>query len=52
MPTRRYFEMTLMFRTPLAKGLLSSLMLAIATVPAPAMAQRDPAYDAARKAVR
>jgi len=33
-----------------AKGALGGLMLAALTLPAPAMAQRDPAYENARKA--
>lgn len=42
--------MTRMFRTPFAKALIGGLVLASATLPAPAMAQREPAYEAARKA--
>ncbi len=42
--------MTRLFRTPFAKALIGGLALASVTLPAPAMAQRDPAYEAARQA--
>jgi len=42
--------MALVFRTPFAKALIGGLVLAGLALPVPAFAQRDPAYDAARKA--
>jgi len=42
--------MTLISNRPLAKALLGGLLLAGLLLPAPAMAQRDPAYEAARQA--
>lgn len=42
--------MTAFSLTRYAKGALGALVLVGLTVPAPAWAQRDPAYDAARKA--
>ena len=41
--------MALFSNRPVAKALLGGLLLAGLTLPAPAMAQRDPAYEAARK---
>lgn len=42
--------MASMFRISFAKALVGSLVLAAVTLPAPAAAQRDPAYEAARQA--
>ena len=42
--------MSLIFRTSFAKAAIAGLVLASVTLPAPAMAQRDPAYEAARQA--
>ena len=50
MQTRRFFEMALMFRSSFAKAVIGSIALAGLTLSAPASAQRDPAYEAARKA--
>ena len=41
--------MALFSNRPVAKALLGGLLLAGLTLPAPALAQRDPAYEAARK---
>src|SRR5690348_18333550 len=50
MRTRRFFDMATIMNRTFAKALAGGLVLAGLALSAPALAQRDPAYQAARSA--